>query len=251
MTSQDRRGGEERSGRAYLGTLSTVVDVERLAIALALEAHTENPMLAILTDSQAAKSTTINLSNGQLPRSSIELSIKEALNRHRDNDTTISWARAHIGIPGNEKADPLALENSYIGQIAGTATTASEGGIRALFRAVRKDQRSHPGHGYRRTEWGRQALSAFTWCRTNRGPQRQWLHYIHKADDPSCPRCGSQTEDGTHIVFSCPTFNSGRARLGHISEWQDLDQRRWVQERDEEPWDAVEYFFYSIYLALK
>lgn len=65
---------------------------------------------------------------------------------------------------------------------------ATSGGLRASSKALRKATRTEKGFGVRRTEWNRQALSAYSWMRTDRGPQKEWLHCndcIDKADSPA------------------------------------------------------------------
>jgi len=109
------------------------------------------------------------------PRSHIERIIHEGLIRRAELDTTISWIRGYIGIPGNVKADARALFESFRARISGITAIATEGGIRARFKAVSRDERTQRGYGVRRTEWGKRALSAYTWCRTDRGPQRSWM----------------------------------------------------------------------------
>lgn len=77
---QDRRGGGESTSGGYLGPVSTVAGGERRGVAGAL--RSDQDMLLILTDSIAAKATTINLARGAPPRSSsIECDIKAALQR--------------------------------------------------------------------------------------------------------------------------------------------------------------------------
>ena len=52
-----------------LGTLATVADSERTGILLSLQAHRDDHTLLLLTDSQAAVDTCLNLCQGQPPRS--------------------------------------------------------------------------------------------------------------------------------------------------------------------------------------
>ena len=54
-------------------------------------------------------------------RSGIEKRIKDLLRQRFSNeqDTAISWVRAHVQIPGNEEADALATWSSYLGEARG------------------------------------------------------------------------------------------------------------------------------------
>lgn len=86
--------------------------------------------------------------------------------------------------------------------------------------------------------------------RTNKGPQRQWLHHIRKLDSPLCD-CSDTPQSGDHIVFSCPLHRIARTALlgpGNHS-WQSLDHPRYDQNNDddEEQSDLVEEFFGYIF----
>jgi len=74
-----------------------------------------------------------------------------------------------------------------------------------------QEARQQPEHEARRSEWGRHALTAYTWLRTNRGPQRSWLQKIHKTDTANCPRYPHPVEDGFHIT---PCYRNARENLG-------------------------------------
>jgi len=145
---------------SYLGTRATVSDAERETIALASQSDQEMPF--ILTDSQAALRSTLNMSQGALPSTGIEVRLKKAMTDRKDKDTAISWIRSHIGIPGNEVADILAALASVHGDIANLAQSATEGGVRRAAKEGRASWRQVEGYGKRRTEWHRHALSAYT-----------------------------------------------------------------------------------------
>jgi len=98
--------------------------------------------------------------------------MKQALHK-RDQDTAIAWIRSHIGIPGNERVGRRAAYESALGVTAGSPHTATEEGLRAGSRATGRDDRWCKGFGERRSDWSRRALSAYTWLRTGRGPQKK------------------------------------------------------------------------------
>jgi len=125
----------------------------------------------------------------------------------------IAWIRSHIGIPGNEKADKEARYQSLLGPISRSPEITTGEGV---WRAVRKEERYEKGFG-QRTDWYRKALSAYTWLRTDRGPQKQWLHRIGKAADRTCP-CGRLTEGGYHITFACPRIKKERSEVPNRGE---------------------------------
>jgi len=234
--------GEIHPSKAtYLGKMASVADGERTGIANALQLHPNTKEVTILTDSLTALTTTMNLSKGHPPRSQIEKVISTHLHRRHEagHTTTISWVKGHAGVPGNEAADKLVGEESAKGK--GSPTITQEG-IRAFSRRKLEKHRSREGFGKDRYKWGNQALAAYTWCRSNKGPQRSWLHKIGKAPNPDCPECGEE-ETGEHIVFKCPGHHQERRKLGEVREWKDLDKPMMKGEEGNR-YDAVEDFFY-------
>lgn len=87
--SEDWRGRAEMKYGAFLGRLAAVLDAERKAVALRVGKETAD-MLFLLTDSQSALRTAINLSRGHPPGSGEEVLLKQALHRRRDQDTAIT-----------------------------------------------------------------------------------------------------------------------------------------------------------------
>ena len=139
-----------------------------------------------------------------------------------------------IGIPGNEKADALACLLSHLGELRSSPGIFTEEGIRSASRQARASLRSAPGFGVRRTDWHKAALAAYTWARTDRGPQKSWLHHIQKIDDPSCP-CGAPLQNGFHLTFSCPLFHRSRINLlGDAQFWEELDKPIWRKSSSKE-----------------
>jgi len=85
----------------------------------------------------------------------------------------------------------------------------------------------------------------YTWTRTNKGPQKSWLHHIGKTEDPSCA-CGHPTQDGDILVFHCPLMAPQRAQLLplDISTWETLDDPHWIAEAggdDDDDDDTSDY----------
>ena len=206
---------------------------------------------------------SINLSLGAAPRSRIE-DIKAALRRRAmlSLDTGISWVRAHIGIRGNELADQYTTFQSFRGEISRADRTATEGRIRRIAKEVRANERAVATYGQGgKVAWKRRALAAYTWFRTGKGPQRQWLHKsnqtihkIGKAEDPSCA-CGATIQSGEHIVWQCNrhSYERARNRINRTRDgnWGDLDGKIWFpnddvegrRESDDQQVDGVERFF--------
>ena len=182
------------------------------------------------------------------PRSGIEIRLKNALIRRLQVPTAIAWIRSHIGVQGNARADETALLHSHLGRVSLHPSTATFEGIIAHTKASRARERQAASFGIRRPDWHRHALSAYTWLRTGKGPQRDWLHHIGKSTDPACPACGASPTSGQHLVFSCPTHLTRRRELlGGRSSWEQLDAPDWRKEGDDPPYCAIESFFDYLY----
>ena len=177
-------GSRPNSYGDYLGDTASIADAERLAMTLAMER--EPGMLAILSDSKAAIATAHRLANGATPRSDIERRMKDCLTAG-EREIGVAWVRSHIGIGGNERADRQAPLERIRGETRGSIPNTTFEGLKELRKALRKEARSQAGYGRHRTDWGKHALAAYTWARTNKGPQNAWLHHIGKAEDPSYP----------------------------------------------------------------
>ena len=180
---RDRHGGdhlglhEDKAGSEYLGIKATHYDGELNGITQALEEAREVNMLAILTDSKPAISALRKLDNGADPqRSEIEARILKELCGREDKDTCVAWVKGHKGIKGNEEADKLCREASILGHESGGVVTPA--GLRAWSKRVRAEARGRRGGGI--LGWHRRAISAYTWCVTEKGPQWKWLHKIGK-----------------------------------------------------------------------
>ena len=175
------------------------------------------------------------------------------LKRRNDNnqDTAIAWVRAHIQIPGNEEADALANWASHLGEVAGSTRTITEGGIRTKGKRERAEMRRREGFRLgTATDWTRQALSAYTWTRTDRGPQKQWLHHIGRAENPYCP-CDSNTiQSGEHLVFDCPLHARARQTcIPGMQSWKELDSPHWIKTGPNEKEDGVITYFTYLFCS--
>lgn len=179
----------------------------------------------------------------RVPRSGIEKDFKQALRQRSNTETAIAWVRSHMGIPGNETADERATFEALLGRIVGSPRKSTEEGVRATPKARRREARHNQGFGQQISDWHRQALSAYTWLRTDRGPQNHWLLHIGKADSLACT-CGHLNENGYHITFECPKYRTQRRELlGSKATWEEIDAPDWRKEGDGEGYSAIEAFF--------
>jgi len=233
----------------YLGPECSVPDAERHAIALALDKE-DHSMLAIASDSLTAIDTVKRVAQGGTPRSDIEAHIQSLLLRPH-GDVGILWVHSHIGISGNEAADKRSLFESHIGRIGGSPYIYTHEGHKARNKARRTAYRTQTSYGHHRTNWYRQALSAYTWLRSNRGPLGAWLHHIRVIQSPACP-CAHPSEDDHHFVFHCPRFHRIRNDLTPSTTcWEALDQPHWLKSilKEGDIFDGVEEYFGNVQVS--
>ena len=106
--------------------------------------------------------------------------------------------------------------------------------------------------------WHRRAISAYTWCVTEKGPQRKWLQIVGKADTPGC-HCHREEEEeqsGRHTVEECRELTEARKEVGkEMAEWwtrHSRDKKKekgdvGTVEREKEEGEKLESFFGAIY----
>ena len=137
-------------------------------------------------------------------------------------ETMISWVKGAQDIKGEEKADILSKQASILGHES--EGIVPPGRLRAWARKERAEARRGKWDGLLR--WCRKALSAHTWCRTNKGPQNDWFK-IKKTDTESC-KCGAPKMTGTHVVEECPELDQWRPRWTVWKDWGEAPGERAV-----------------------
>lgn len=200
----------------------------------------------------------MNLCRGQPPRSGIERELKWhvhlACRQDNHQDTAIGWVRSHIGVPSNEEVGALTPWHSYQGQASRPPRTATEGGLRATSKKQQALARRRPTLRLgTAVNWPRPALSTYTLMQTERGPQRNWLHYIAigKAEDPSRPCDGTTRQTGAQITLSCPLHQRQRARLLQGGNtWEELDTPKDLRVDINVYKDGVRIFFSYLFSYL-
>ena len=112
-------------------------------------------------------------------------------------------------------------------------------------REHRKQWRTEVSFGVARSNYNYKALSAYTFARTERGPQKSWLHKIGKAPGTTC-HCGHAVQTGHHLTFHCPTWDNIRTSLiGQHKDWGDLDHPIYIKtglEKDDVIEGGEEWF---------
>ena len=154
------------------------------------------------------------------------------------------------GYKGQRRADKLSKETSILGhESEGVVTPA---GLKAWARRMRAEARGGSGEGI--LGWHRRAISAYTWCITEKGPQRKWLHYIKKADTTECD-CHHQQQTGEHLVEGCSLLADARKPVEReeMCTWKtrhihkNEKKKQGPVEPEEKVEDELERFFCHIY----
>lgn len=142
----------------------------------------------------------------------------------------IAWIKAHVGIPGNEKADEAARRGA--GMEEGTRVTPNAEIItvaQTLSKRKASWRRKAWGDGLPLT-WSRKACSAYTRLRTGRGNIGSWRSRIGTGAI-ECSRCGEDEMVGEHRVFWC----EATVRPKRTPEGEGTD-REWISWKEVESW---------------
>ena len=186
----------------YLREGATVWDVEVAGMVEALERGPQGKGIVSLADSMAAIQAVKKAGRTEKARSrELVRVMKEVWKR---GNVRFAWVKAHVGIPGNERADRSA---KFYTKVVGPPVL-TEGGIKQQLTAKRKVERAQAGWGKGKVAgWSWRAATRYTHCRTGKGNLRGWLREIGKEDGEECRWCGEGYEDGEHICsFSLSEF---------------------------------------------
>ena len=127
------------------------------------------------------------------------------------------------GSPAHKSRNGMSIIPESPFHFPTTTNLTTPAGIRLRSKAIRAASRNTPSFG-QAMAWHRQAATAYTWARTDKGPLRRWLHQIGKADSPTCPCSPHSTQNGHHVTFECPLLLQARLELlrGRTT-WESLD----------------------------
>ena len=228
-TDGSRMGGQAvaatAEGSIFLGSLATVMDAELLGIAGAWE----EGYTVVKSDSQAAIRRCQNLASGaQEARSWIDERVIKA--RNRSEGRRVEWVKGHSGEEGNEEADKRAKEGVDRGVWRSDPSLATPAGIRQTYQLFQRKKHM---------KWDRDEVRGITYLHMDKGPLRQWLHKIGKAEHTRC-KCG-ETQNAAHLLMS-GCVGGQRRRWEEIWEDREFCGRvtKFLREQQQEEREAGE-----------
>ncbi|KAF8419213.1 hypothetical protein EV426DRAFT_702095 [Tirmania nivea] len=145
----------------------------------------------------------------------------------RKRQDPLRGVKAHVGIPGNERADVLAKEGAE--KPYPEEPQITEGGLRQEWKRMREAERKVAGTGGGRVvRWGRKARLNYVHCRTGKGNLQSWRAKLDDTVDPTCRTCGRHVETGGHVALVCPRGEEIGRRW---SNWEEMDERKkWAKK---------------------
>ena len=212
--SKDTFEAGPRDGGKYLGEGETVWDGEVAGMAEALEKGPRDRGVLILADSVAAIRAVKKAGRtGKARTEELARVLREVQRRQLGGGSGVrfAWVKAHVGIPGNERADQQAKFHTRVVGLG----VLTEGGIKQQLTARRKTERVQVGWGGGRVaRWGRRAATRYTHCRTGKGNLRGWLREIGKGSADGVVRHMRMGSMSSSSARSCGGLRQRRAKSG-------------------------------------
>ncbi|CAH2105843.1 unnamed protein product [Euphydryas editha] len=233
------QGREVRYSTFRLEPHNTVFQSEMYALfrAVDIAKTSKSSSINILSDSRSS----LDLLRSPTVTHPLAVEMKSRIRRLREENKTVRffWLRAHVGTPGNERADELAKKAALTKK---TAPDYDKIPISYVRRQIREETVRLWQDRYNSSETG-SVTKIFlpdvkTACRlvrksapthvdtkilTGHGGFAAYLHRFHLTDSPSCicdPNC---EETVLHIILDCPRFSRERLDL-ELKLQMKLDQ---------------------------
>jgi ribonuclease HI len=200
-----RSGWKQKSW--HLGRNKVVLDAELFAISQAMQmALSQRRKTKIFTDAEAALKM---IKSGQAWPTSVRRIWEDAEKlQKRGTPVILLWTPAHVGVPGNERADKAAKKGAQGGKDADPTTSLLY--IKERITKRQNDQRKkiHPLLGS-----APKALSArLLQLRCGHAAIGTYRKRFLKSQTEEC-ECGERRQDTTHLVLRCKRWRHQRKRL--------------------------------------
>lgn len=222
-------GGEIRHSTFKLAPYNTVFQTEMYALLRAVQIAMKHKVqsVSILSDSKSS----LELLKSPQTTHPLAKEIKESTTAAREKGTELKffWLRAHVGTPGNERADELAKQAALRKK---TAPAYDGVPISYVKRSIREDTVEKWQARYEASETGATTKKFFPQVKdansvirklkltnflvqafTGHGGFAAYLHRFKIKDAPSCVCDPTIDEDIWHIVCDCPRFCTDRLEL--------------------------------------
>ena len=215
--------------RFKLPEYATVFQAEILAIreaAYILQTLRYMPTIKFFVDSQAA---LLALQSSEVS-SRLVLQTMHAVNEIVAGSKIFVWTKAHVGTPGNERADQLAKEATLltnevaIPPPASTLKNTLDDAAHKLwnkqwenYNEARQSKIFHPSFNKSTTaaiiQWPRLKLGRYIRAVTRHNNLLYHLHNIDNSISPACRFCLEAYEQFVHLAYDCPALWSDQQSI--------------------------------------
>ena len=218
-------------------------ELSGISVAAMILSSTTDQNIAIFTDSLSSIQTLQN----PVVRTITKYECLNQLNTLAgSNQVSIIWVPGHSGIHGNERADELAgigglLETMGPEPSPPIAESAFKRYTKEWAASKSEEKWHYSKHGTKTKSVVRRIkgkisthlknirkplLSHTVNTITGHGPFRDHLALIKLTDEPSCPKCGANTDSNIHFIFDCIYYRKIRKKSLNVESKKQHNQNQ-------------------------